>query len=150
MTNDETLEKPRNPRAGTRGRPFAPGNPGRVRGSKNRATLAVEALLDGEAEALTRRVIELALDGDTVALRLCLERLAPPRKERPLSVTIPEITDAKDHPAVLAAILKAAAEGEVLPGEAQALASLIEHHRRAVETSEILARLEALEGKDPA
>ena len=65
-----------------RGRPFKPGqsgNPlGRPKGARNRATIAAEALLDGEAEALTRKAIELALDGDTTALRLCLERLMPP------------------------------------------------------------------------
>jgi hypothetical protein len=51
----------------TRGRPFAPGNPGRPKGSRNKATLAAEALLDGEAEALTRKAIELALAGDVTA-----------------------------------------------------------------------------------
>jgi hypothetical protein len=38
--------------------------------------------LDGEAEALTRKAIERALEGDTTALRLCLDRLLPPRKDR--------------------------------------------------------------------
>lgn len=64
-----------------RGRPFpkgVSGNPaGRKAGTRNRATMAAEALLDGEAEALTRKAVELALQGDTVALRLCLERLCP-------------------------------------------------------------------------
>jgi hypothetical protein len=46
-------------------------------------TLAVEALLDGEAETITRKAIELAKEGDLTALRLCLDRIAPPRKDRP-------------------------------------------------------------------
>src|SRR3954462_15113406 len=64
---------------GQPGRPgtFRPGNPGRPAGARNRATLAPLALLEGEAEALTRRCVELALAGDTTALRLCLERLLP-------------------------------------------------------------------------
>src|ERR1043166_3904236 len=55
---------------------------GRPPGSRNRATVAAEALLEGEAQALTRKAIELALEGDTTALRLCLERIVPQRKSR--------------------------------------------------------------------
>ena len=69
-------------------RPGVSGNPaGRLRGTKNRATKAAEELLEGEAEALTRKAVELALAGDTVALRLCLERLLPPRKSRRVTLT---------------------------------------------------------------
>ena len=58
---------------GTRFRKGQSGNPsGRPRGARNKTTLAVEALLDGEAEVLTRKAIERAKDGDSVALRLCL------------------------------------------------------------------------------
>ena len=59
------------------------GNPnGRPPGSRNKTTLAVDALLDGEAETLTRKAIELAKTGDVTALRLCLDRIAPVRKDR--------------------------------------------------------------------
>src|SRR5438477_8366992 len=65
-----------------RGRPFErvlSGNPaGRRTGSRNKATLAAAALLAGEAEALTRRAVELALVGDPTAMRLCIERILPP------------------------------------------------------------------------
>ena len=58
-----------------RGRPFAKGvsgNPaGRPVGSRNKATLLALQLLEGEAEALTRKAVEQALEGDTTALRLC-------------------------------------------------------------------------------
>ena len=53
---------------------FAPGNPGRPKGSRNKTTAAISALLDGEAEAITRKAVEMALEGDSVALRLCLEK----------------------------------------------------------------------------
>ncbi len=138
---------PRKSRAGTRGKPFEPGNPGRVRGSRNRATMAAEALLDGEAGKLTRKAIDLALEGDTVALRLCLERLVPPRKERPITVDLPAIEDAKDHPIVIATIFAAVAAGDITPGEAQSLAAVLEQHRRSVEIAEVMSRLEALEGR---
>ena len=67
------------------------GNPsGRPVGSRNAATLAAEALLAGESEALTRKAIELALDGDATALRLCIERIVPKRNDRPIQFALPE------------------------------------------------------------
>jgi hypothetical protein len=51
----------------TRGRPFQPGNPGRPKGARNRTTLAAEALLDNEGEALTRKAIELAMKGTPIS-----------------------------------------------------------------------------------
>ena len=60
---------------------FAPGNPGRPKGSRHKTTRAIEALLDGEGEALSRKAVDLALKGDTTALRLCLDRIA--RFKRP-------------------------------------------------------------------
>ena len=102
------------------------GNPdGRPKGSRNRATLAAEALLDGEAEALSRKVVEMALDGDTTALKMCMDRILPPRKGRPITFTLPEMTDTGDLRAVALAILKAVSEGVVTPEEAVAVAPLI-------------------------
>jgi hypothetical protein len=60
----------------TRFKPGQSGNPnGRPKGSLNATTLAAQALLDGEAETLTRKAVELAKGGDLAALRLCLDRL---------------------------------------------------------------------------
>jgi hypothetical protein len=68
------------------------GNPaGRRRGSRDRATLAAIVLLEGEAEPLTRKAVELALDGDPVALRLCTERIQAPCRERPVKLALPPI-----------------------------------------------------------
>ena len=73
-----------------RGRPWAKGesdNPrGKRQGARHRTTLAAEALLDGEAKALTRKAIELALVGETVALRLCLDRILPPASRAPSAI----------------------------------------------------------------
>lgn len=139
------MSSPRNPRENTRGRPFGPGNPGKPKGARSRATMAAEALLDGEAEGLTRKAVELALAGDTVALRLCLERLVPPRKDRPIVFDLPVIGSAADHPTALAAVLAAVAAGELTPAEAEAFAGIMDHHRRAIETGELADRLAALE-----
>jgi len=119
-----------------RGRPFRPGqsgNPaGRPKGARNRATLAAEALLEGEAEALTRKAIELALAGDPLALRLCLERIVPPRKERPIALPLPAITSSSDVPDAIATVLAAVAEGSVTLGEACTMMALIDAQRRAL------------------
>jgi hypothetical protein len=57
-----------NPPGKVRGRPFekgASGNPlGRRVGCRNKTTIAAASWLAGEAEALTRRAVEVALVGD--------------------------------------------------------------------------------------
>ena len=108
--------------SGSRGRPFergTSGNPsGRPKGHRNKATLAMEELLDGDAPALTRKVIERALEGDMVAMRLCLERVLPPRRDRPVAFALPKVELVKDVPAAAAAIPEACADGMLSPGEA--------------------------------
>jgi hypothetical protein len=131
---------------GGRGRPFAPGNPGRPKGARNRATVAVEAMLDGEAEAITRVAIDLAKTGDAVALRLCMDRIAPPRRDRPVMVELPKIDTAADVVAALAATLTAMAEGDLTPSEAATVAGVLEAKRKAIETVELEQRVAALEG----
>jgi hypothetical protein len=128
-----------------RGR-WAAGNPGRPRGARHRATEAAQALLDGEAEALTRRAIDAALAGDTAALRLCLERILPPRRDAAAPFDLPPMESAQDAAAVAGAVLAAVAAGDLTPGEATAIMGLVEQFRRALEMSILeyrLARLEA-------
>ena len=108
-------------------------------------TVAAEALLDGEAEALTRKAIELALAGDTIALRLCLDRIIPPRRERAVACSLPPLHSAADIAAAMAAIMEAAAAGKILLGEAGQFAKLLETYMRSLEMSEIEQRLRILE-----
>lgn len=133
------------------GRPFKPGqsgNPkGRPKGLRNRITVACETLLEGEGEALTRKAMELALDGDTTALRLCLERICPPAKERPIIIDLPEINGTEDIGAASNVVLASLANGELLPSEAAAVAALLESRRKAIETVELESRITALENK---
>ena len=122
------------------------GNPaGRPKGARNRTTQAVEAILDGEAEALTRKAIEMALDGDGPAMRLCLDRLCPPRKDRTISFTLPEIDTAADLTKATRALMQGVADGEITPAEAAELSKLVEAHVKAVEVRDVAARLIALE-----
>jgi hypothetical protein len=136
-------------RGAPRGRPFAKGcsgNPrGRVKGSRNHASLAAEALLDGEAAALTRRAVELAIEGDPTALKLCLERILAPRRERAVRFDLPPIASAADLAGAMAAIATAVAAGALTPGEAAALAQLVDTFIRAIDTSDFDRRLQLLE-----
>ncbi|MEI6800404.1 MAG: DUF5681 domain-containing protein [Pseudomonadota bacterium] len=126
---------------------FANGNTGRPRGARNRTTMAVLELLEGQAEALTQRAVELALAGDTTALRLCLERIAPPRKDSPVQFALPRMTTARDAAQAAGAVLEAVSEGELTPAEGAQIMGLVDAYRRTLETSELEARVAALEGR---
>jgi Family of unknown function (DUF5681) len=128
------------------------GNPnGRPKGSRNAATLAVEVLLDGQAQALTQKAIDLALAGDPVALRLCLERIYPARKDRPVTFPLPPITSARDAADIMAAVAAAVATGQITPGKAAELGKVIDSYVRAYQTAELderVARVEQLSDTD--
>ena len=124
---------------------FASGNPGRPRGARHKVTQAIEAMLEGQQEALTQAAIDKALEGDVTALRLCLDRIAPARKDAPVSFALPEIETAEDAAKAARAILKAIAEGDVTPLEAATVMAVVEQFRRTLETTEIERRIVALE-----
>lgn len=132
-----------------RGKPFRPGqsgNPaGKPKGARNAATIAMEALLDGESEALTRKAIALALEGDIQALRLCLDRVLPPRRDRPITFTMPTIAIVEDAPRAMAAVAAAVALGEITVTEAADVSRLVETYVRTVEASDLEKRLRIIE-----
>ncbi len=129
------------------GRPFEKGrsgNPaGRRRGSRNKATLAAAALLAGESEALTRKAVEMALAGDPTAMRLCMERVLPPCRERTVKFSLPPVEvapagetcgpSARDISLAMNAVTAALAQGEITPGEAEKIAGVVDTFVQAVE-----------------
>ena len=127
----------------TRGRPFEPGqsgNPsGRPKGARNKTTLIIEALLEGQAEALTRKLIELALGGNMAALRICFERLSPPRRDRGVAFDLPKIESAADALAASHAVLESCAAGTLSPAEAAVVMELIATHLRAIRQADPLS-----------
>jgi hypothetical protein len=154
MSSNEALEvdsasSETPPGSKPRGRPFAPGtsgNPnGRPKGARNKTTVAAEALLEGEAETLTRKLIDIAKEGDVSALRFWLERIFPARRDRVVTVDMPEIASVQDAGRAAAAVLAACAAGEISIAEASELVRLIESYVRLLEISEIEARVRALE-----
>jgi hypothetical protein len=124
---------------------FAPGNSGKPRGARHKATLAALNLLEGQSEALTKKAVDMAMEGDTVALRLCLERIAPPRRDAPVAFSLPAMNGAQEAAKAAASIIEAVSIGELTPQEGAVVMALIETYRRTLETSELDARVAALE-----
>jgi len=122
------------------------GNPrGRPKSSRNKATLLAIAAMEGELSDVVRVVIDAAKGGDMGAARLVVDKLIPATRERPLSIQLPSVGNAEDCVKAHAVVLAAVAAGDLLPSEGEALASLIEQQRRSLETSDLAARLAAIE-----
>jgi hypothetical protein len=134
-----------------RGQPFRKGqsgNPrGRPPGARNAATVIAEQLLDGAAAVLTRKVIDKAKEGDITALRLCLDRILPPRRERPLQFKMPTLRCAGDAATAMAMLTQAVAKGDITASEATELSKLVENFVRALEASDFDKRLQVLEAR---
>jgi len=125
---------------------FATGNAGRPKGSRSKVTLAIESLLQGQAEALTQTAVTKALEGDSVALRLCMERITPAPKDQPVSFSLPQMNNAFDASAAAGSVLTAVSNGKLTPIEATRVMGLIDSYRRTLELTEIEERLLKLEG----
>jgi hypothetical protein len=128
-----------------RGRPFARGNPGRKRGTKNRATVVAQALVANEAAALVHKAIELANAGDVSMLRFFLARILP--RERPVHVDIPPLEGVSDAVQATRAIVEAACAGRIVPAEAASLANVISAHVQTLNLAAVEARLAEIERK---
>mgnify|MGYP001362088890 FL=1 len=127
-----------------RGR-FAKCNSGEPLGSRNKTTQAAQGLLEGEAEQLTRRAIDAALEGHPAALRLCMERILPIKKETPVSFAMPDMDQPTTAVQAAGALLAEVASGELTPNQGTQIMGLIESYQKIVEATELERRLSALE-----
>ncbi len=118
---------------------------GKPKGERNKTTLAVQALLDGEAEGIARKAIEAAKNGDMTAIRLVLERVLPARRDSPVSFDMPEITGAQDAAKAMGAIMAAVAGGELSPCEANEAAKIVAVYVEALKTADLETRIKQLE-----
>jgi hypothetical protein len=140
-------EPPRN--ASTRFAPGVSGNPrGRPKGSRNRATVLAQELLDGDVEAVVHKLVEEAKGGKPWALRLVIERLVPSRRSSAVEVELPRMERACDIALGVQAVIEAAAAGEITLDEAREFCALLESQRNILETSELEVRIEALEKRE--
>ena len=116
-----------------RGTPFELGNRaghGRPKGSRNKATLDREALLDEYGAAITRKCLAEALKDEKSAMRLCIERMIPPARHEPVAFKLPPIRSASDLPRASAAVVKAAADGTLSVQDAEGFQRILQHHRQ--------------------
>jgi hypothetical protein len=122
------------------------GNPaGRQPGSRNRATEMAEQMFDGACGALANKAVQMALEGNAVALQLCLSRIIAPRRHRPSGFALPPLKSAADRAPAMAAIAVAAAEGVISTSEAAELTQVVDTFMRALEAGDVETRLRQLE-----
>lgn len=122
------------------------GNPaGKPKGARNKTTVAIERLLEADAKTITQKAIDLAKAGDLTAIRLCLERLCPPRKDRPVAFNLPALETPADALQAQIAIVRAVAGGDVTPSEAMELSRVVESFAKVAETADLADRIRRLE-----
>ena len=122
------------------------GNPaGRSAGSKNKTTLAAKKLLDGEAEAITRKAIEMAKGGDSMALRLCLERIYPKPKDTAIKTKLPAINSVADISLAISKIFQMIGNGKLTIDQGKTLAGIAAVQGNVLEMAELEKRITALE-----
>ena len=102
-------------------------------------------LLSERAESIAAKVIELAVQGDRAAIRVCMDRLVPVIKDQPIAVELPPIEKPADSVEAAAAIAAAVAAGELTATEAAKLAKVVEIYVRALDSKGFDERLGKLE-----
>ena len=122
------------------------GNPsGKPKGARHKTTLIAERLMQDDAENIVKAVIEAASKGDMTAARIVIDRIAPARRDNPVSFDLPKIENAADAAKVMSAILDAVAGGDITPSEASEVSRLVETFVKSLEASEFKSRLARLE-----
>jgi hypothetical protein len=116
-------------------------------GAKNQTTRLVEQLVDGEAEKLARKLIELATGGNVRCLEVALDRIAPKRSVRPIDFQLPEIKNLHDVVAAMAAVTSGVNDGSLTAEEASCLARALDGYANAITTLDLVTRVEALEAQ---
>ena len=123
-----------------RGKPFAPGNrsgKGRPVGSRNKATLLLKEMMEGEAPAVGRKLIELVQKGVMPAIKIYMDRVYPLQRERPVALDLLKIVTADDLRAAHATVVKEMALGNITPTEAERVTNVLEFRRKSIETEDL-------------
>lgn len=124
------------------------GNPrGKAKGTKNRATLAAEQLLQGELESICRRLIQEATSGNMQAIKMILDRVLPPKRNSYISFKLPDLDDSSGFLHAIDSVMKAVSQGNLSVEDAEALTKMIDIYIRAKEAYEYEERLSKIEQK---
>jgi hypothetical protein len=133
---------------GPRGRPFLVGNTqgrGRPKGSSNKAQSPAQNLLDEYTPHLVRKCIALALQGDRSAMRLCMERISPARRDAYIRMNLPAIKNAQDVDKAAEKVTQGIRRGEITPAQGGTMMNILQGRSRVIETVILEGRLEKLE-----
>ena len=115
-------------------------------GSRNKASLATENLFLDEQEALTRKCIELALNGSIPALRLSIDRICPVRRSAPIKIdNMPKIKNIDDLEKLTGFILNAISTGKLTPMDGEILSRVVDKYGKSLEIKQIIKRIQDLE-----
>ena len=122
------------------------GNPkGKAKGTKNRSTLAAEQLLQGDLNNICRRLVEEALIGNMQAIKLVLDRMLPPKRDRAIDIGLPKLQTADDAVNAMSLIIDAVGSGNITPSEGEAMSRVVDAFVRAVQAHDIEKRVSLLE-----
>jgi hypothetical protein len=105
----------------------------------------MEALFEEGAEELISKAKSMAMAGDTAALRLCLERILPARRDRLVHLDLPPLRNAKEISAAMSTIIRAVSDGQITPGEGEIVAKMLAAQSQVVMAEELESRLEKVE-----
>ena len=121
------------------------GNPaGRPKGSLNGTTIAAQQILDSDAEKLTRKAVQLALEGNLMALRICLDRILP-RRSVPIQLDLGSLSTTDQLPEAFERVIEAMAKGKLSASELSPVIGLLDAHMKLFELIAFEKRLQALE-----
>jgi len=119
---------------------------GKPKGARNKTTLAVLELIDDNSLLITETLMEKALDGDITALKLCIDRIAPPMKEMPISaIELPMLTGSESVLTSLSIVTQKLCNGELLPSQAKAVSNMLDTYQKQLDLEKLKERVENLE-----
>ena len=116
---------------------FTPGNPGRPPGARNKRRQIIEQMIDGDLEEMTRKIVSQAKFGDQAAIFYCLNRVAPASKEPQVELELPVLDTVEDVAEASRRLIAALADGDVTPGEANRVMTLLMNHLTILEASAV-------------
>lgn len=141
----DNIEAPRNSGRNADGT-FALGNPGKAKGTRHRTTRMLERMMQEDAEAVMRAVIDAARNGDTAAARMIIDRVAPAaRKDAPIDYPLPKVENTEAAAVAMSAVIEAVGAGELTPEEGASVSKLLTDYARLAELGDLERRIAALE-----
>jgi hypothetical protein len=134
-----------------RGRPFTPGNTlgrGRPKGSRNRRGSPGQDLLDKYTTHLVSKCIDQAMKGSPTAMRLCMERIFPARRDASICMSLSPVRTAQDVNKAAGKVTREMGRGKITPTEGATMMDVLESHSRIIEKVDLESRLAKLEEKE--